>query len=169
MDDELAQDWDGLLYEPRLREAIGTAVTGDQLVAYEALLALRRAAFVLDRHTRGLRNLIIQDDPGMRVLIRLHGETAGVSIEDLVTDRGQEVLAVLDELERARMVIRSSGPPPSVRLSRLGTDRLDEALRRLAANVTTLVEGVPLGQLAVMRHVGLQLIVNHEHLSAHDR
>lgn len=163
MDGPYAQDPDGLLYEPSIRDSLQAALPSDRLTAYEALLALRRAAFVLDRQTRALRNVTTQDDPGMRVLIRLHGEPAGVPFDELVTDRGEEVLGVLDELDQAGMVIRAGA---SVRLSDRGTGFLDEALRQLADTLTALVEGVPTDQLAVLRHVSLQLILNH-HIQTH--
>ena len=152
-------DSDGLLYEPNIRDSLRTALPDDRLLGYESLLALRRAAFVLDQHTRALRNVTGQDDPGMRVLIRLHGEPDGVPVEDLVADRGQEVLGVLDELDREGMLERSEA---TVRLSDVGTERLDDALRRLADRVAALLEGVPAEQLAVLRHVSLRLILNHQ-------
>ena len=147
-----------MLYEPGIRDSLRTALPADRLLAYEALLALRRAAFVLDKQTRALRNITAQDDPGMRVLIRLHGEPAGVPVEELVAERGEDVRGVLDELDRAGMIIRDGA---SVRMSTRGTERLDEALRMLADRVASLVEGVPPEQLAVLRHVSLRLILNH--------
>ena len=152
-------DPDGRLYEPGIRDSLRAALPVDQLLGYEALLGLRRAAFKLDKHTQALRNVAAQDDPGMRVLIRLHGEPTGVAVDDLVADRGEEVLGVLDELDRERMIVRSGA---SVRLSHLGTERINGALRRLADRVATLVEGVPAEHLAVLRDVSLRLILNHQ-------
>ena len=136
------------------------------MTAYEALLALRRAGSVLDRRTRALHNVTAQNDPRMRVLIRLHGEAGGVPVQDLTADRGDEIHAVLDELDAAGMVTRSPGPPPSVRLSDLGAERVDEVLRQVAGSLVALVEGIPTGQLAVLRHVSLWLIGNHDRLSS---
>jgi len=152
-------DPDGLLYEPSIRDSLRTALPDDRLLGYEALLALRRAAFVLDHHTRALRSVTGQDDPGMRVLIRLHGEPDGVPVEALVADRGQDVLVVLDEMDREGMLERSES---TVRLSELGTERIDEVLRKLADRVATLLNGVPAEQLALLRHVSLRLILNHQ-------
>jgi hypothetical protein len=150
-----------LLYEPAIRDSLHSALPGGELDQYEALLALRRAAFVLERQTKAVRNVAIQDDPGMRVLIRLHGEPSGVPVADLVADRGEAVLGILEGLEAEGMVV-STGP--SVRLSDLGSERLDEVLRQLSGSLATLVDGVPAEQLALLRHVSLQLILNHERL-----
>jgi len=50
----------------------------------------------------------------------------------------------------------------TVRLSELGTERIDEVLRKLADRVATLLNGVPAEQLALLRHVSLRLILNHQ-------
>jgi len=163
MDAPYATDVDGLLYEPAIRDSLRSALPTGDLDGYEALLALRRAAFVLDRHTRAVRNVAVQDDPGMRVLIRLHGEPTGVPIADLVADRGEEVLAVLDGLEGEGMLIRAQD---SVRLSPLGLQRLDEVLKQLSDSLAVLVDAVPPEQLAVLRHVSLRLILNHARLNS---
>jgi hypothetical protein len=156
-----ARDVDGLLYEPPIRESLRSALPGGELTRYEALLALRRAAFVLDRQTTAVRNIAIQGDPGMRVLIRLHNEPSGVTVADLVNDRGQEVLEVLDALDREKMIVRAG---ESVRLSDLGNERLDGVLRQLADSLAILIEGVSDEQMALLRHISLQLIINHERL-----
>jgi hypothetical protein len=163
MDTPYATDSEGLLYEPDVRDSLRSALAGDELVAYEALLALRRAAFVLDRHTKAVRNVAVQDDPAMRVLIRLHGEAAGVPVAELVADRGEEVLAVLDGLDREGMLVRTG---ESVRLSTLGGRRLDGMLRQLSDTLAILVEGVVPEQLALLRHVSLRLILNHGRLNS---
>jgi hypothetical protein len=163
MDAPYATDLDGLLYEPAIRDSLRSALPTGDLEGYEALLALRRAAFVLDRHTRAVRNVAVQDDPGMRVLIRLHGEPTGVPIADLVADRGEEVLAVLDGLDGEGMLIRAQD---SVRLSPLGLQRLDEVLKQLSDSLAVLVDAVPPEQLAVLRHVSLQLILNYARLNS---
>jgi hypothetical protein len=163
MDTPYATDPEGLLYEPDIRESLRSALVGDELVAYEALLALRRAAFVLDRQTKAVRNVAVQDDPAMRVLIRLHGESAGVPVAELVADRGEEVLAVLDELDREGMLVRTG---ESVRLSALGGRRLDGMLRQLSDTLAVLVEGVVPEQLALLRHVSLRMILNHGRLNS---
>jgi len=163
MDAPYATDPDGLLYEPAIRGSLRSALPTGELAGYEALLALRRAAFVLDRHTRAVRNVAVQDDPGMRVLIRLHGEPSGVPIADLVADRGEEVLAVLDGLDGEGMLIRAQD---SVRLSPLGLQRLDEVLKQLSDSLAVLVDAVPPEQLAVLRHVSLRLILNHARLNS---
>jgi hypothetical protein len=160
-DGDYARDADGLLYEPAIRDSLRSALPGGQLALYEALLALRRAAFVLDRQTKAIRNIAVQHDPGMRVLIRLHGEPSGVPVADLVADRGEAVLAVLDGLDREGMLVRVGA---SVRLSELGSQRLDEVLRQLSDSLAALVDGVPDEQLALLRHISLWLILNHDRL-----
>ena len=94
----------------------------------------------------------------MRVLIRPHGEPGGVPVEELVSDRGEDVLGVLGELDREGLLVRCGA---SVRLSDLGTERINGALRCLAEQMAALVEGVPAERLALLRDVSLRLILNH--------
>ncbi len=160
-DAQHAHDVDGLLYEPVIRESLRSALPGGDLNRYEALLALRRAAFVLEHQTAAVRNVALQGDPRMRVLIRLFNEQSGVPVEDLVTGRGQEVLEVLDALDREAMIVRAGG---SVRLSSLGNERLDGVLRQLSDSLAILIEGISDERMALLRHISLQLIMNYERL-----
>jgi hypothetical protein len=102
----------------------------------------------------------------MRVLIRLHGEPAGVPVAELVADRGEEILDVLDVLDREGMLVRTG---ESVALSTLGSQRLDAVLRQLADTLAALVEGVTPEQLALLRHISLRMILNHSRLSSPER
>jgi hypothetical protein len=158
---QYAYDDDGRLYEPQMRAALAGALPTDRLAEYEALLALRRAAFVLERQTRTVRNIAVQEDPAMRTLMRLHGEPAGVPVDELVAERGEEVRTVIDGLDQEGMLIRSGA---SVRLSDLGVSRMDEAIRRVADELAALLGGVSPEDLAALRHVSLQLILNHVQL-----
>ena len=63
MDGQYETGPDGLLYEPGIRDSLRTAPPDDGPLGYEALLALRRAAFVLDEHARALPNVTAQNDP----------------------------------------------------------------------------------------------------------
>jgi hypothetical protein len=160
-DESFAYDVDGLLYEPKMRAAIASALRDEQRTEYEALLALSRAAFVLQNCSRSIRKIAAQDDPAMRVLMRLHNEPEGVPVDDLLADRGVEVLNVLEQLDKEHMLIREGA---SVRLSDLGNARMDKAIRALGDGLRALLDGVPPEQLAVMRHVSLRLILNHHAL-----
>jgi hypothetical protein len=82
-------------------------------------------------------------------------------VDDLVADRGVEVLTVLEEMDKERMLIREGA---SVRLSDLGNARMDEAIRAVAGGLQALLEGIPTEQLAMLRHVSLRLILNHHAL-----
>jgi hypothetical protein len=91
---------DGLLNDPELRRSTGRTLAYDQRATAEALLDLRHAAFALDQFTRVLRNRYDIRDIRMVVLVRMHNHGAGVPVADLVADLGEDVVDVLDHIER---------------------------------------------------------------------
>jgi hypothetical protein len=65
----------------------------------------------------------------------------------------------------AGMLVRLPGPPAAVRLSDRGVENLNAIVRRLADDLAVLLDGVEPDQLAVLRHVSLQVVVNRQRLS----
>ncbi len=161
-----AHDDDGLLYHPELRRSMTGTIADDQRAAAEALLALRHAAFALDQFTRALRNRYDIRDIRMGVLVRLHNHRAGVMVADLASDLGEDVIDVLDHIEEAGMLTKVAGSAPAVRLTDAGAEFMDDVMRRLATDLSTLTEGVDPAQLATMRHVCLRLVENRGRTAA---
>jgi DNA-binding MarR family transcriptional regulator len=168
----LTFDDNGFLYEPDLRDLVGESLEPDQVIAVEAVLAIRHAARVLDRFMRGLGNRYGMGDDRMKVLARLHEHRTGLPLRELQVglDRAN-VQQILDQAERAGIIARTGGgqdPRSRVRLTEQGLRLMDELLRQTADRITALIDGVGLDQLAAVRHVCLWMSSNRELLQASD-
>jgi hypothetical protein len=166
----LTFDDDGLLYEPDLREFASAALAPDQVIAIEAVLAVSRAAWILDEFMRGLGDWYGMRDDRMRVLRRLHEHRTGLPLDELLLDLDLDDVdgagQLLDEVEGAGLITRSpaSGRDASawIRLSDQGLHLMDEVLRRIADQLSAVSQGVGVEQLVLVRHVCLWMASNRE-------
>ncbi len=101
---ELAYDDEGHLYEPRLRDLLGGSVAAEQLVAVEAIMALDRAARLLDRFMRGVRNRYGPGSEPLKVLTRLHEHRAGLPLDEMVADLNGSPTILTGRRSRRRLV-----------------------------------------------------------------
>jgi DNA-binding MarR family transcriptional regulator len=166
---QLAYDEAGRLYEAGVRSKLAEVLDPGQLAIAETLFAIGHAAAGMRQVTRQLGSLLdgVGDDP-VRVIRKLYErQDTGIAAEELIGDFdiGPDIAGArqaLAELERHGLVERSAGSDDRdvVRLTRQGLELMEEGLRQRADALAVWTDGISPEQMAVARHVCLQLAAN---------
>ncbi|MEU2718018.1 MarR family transcriptional regulator [Streptomyces sp. NPDC007205] len=172
---QLAQNADGLLYDPQVREAMAEFMGGRDTLRLEAAAAARAAHRSVERlRTHGSEGRGLSAGAS-DVLIRLRtlGE-AGASLGDLARSAGmtpRNATGLVDTLEREGLVRRDPDPDDRrsilVRITPAGLTWLDEFRTPTQRAMAALFHGFTDTELHQLRHLCLRLVQNQQRIATH--
>ncbi|OKJ15598.1 MarR family winged helix-turn-helix transcriptional regulator [Kitasatospora sp. CB01950] len=171
----LAEDPDGHLYDPGVRESMRAFALGDDTLALEAAAAVRSASQAVDRlraHGAGGRGL---STGALDLLTRLgNADEGGLTIGELARAAGvssRNVTGLVDTLERESLARRVQHPEDrrSVRVTvtPAGREWLDAFRLPTQRAMSAIFRGFTPEELAQFRHLCLRLVVNQQQLEHH--
>ncbi|MDI2125433.1 MarR family winged helix-turn-helix transcriptional regulator [Yinghuangia seranimata] len=174
-DGELAEDADGLLYDPQVRSAMGLFAADGDTLRLEAAAAARSAQRAVERlrgQGAGGRGL---SAGALDVLVRLHsaGEP-GASLGDLARAAGmtpRNATGLVDTLERDGLVRRDPAPDDRrsvlARITPAGVAWLDDFRAPTQRAMAAVFHGFTDAELDQLRHLCLRLVRNQQRLEAY--
>ncbi|MFC9326182.1 MarR family winged helix-turn-helix transcriptional regulator [Kitasatospora sp. NPDC057015] len=162
----------GLLYDPGVRESMGTfALDGDTL-ALEAAAAVRSASQAVDRlRSQGATGRGLSAG-ALDVLVRLGADTGeGLSIGELARAGGvssRNITGLVDTLERDHLVQRVQDRQDRrsvrVRITPVGHDWLESFRGPTQRAMSAVFQGFTPDDLARFRHLCLRLVENQQRI-----
>ncbi|MBW8484301.1 MarR family winged helix-turn-helix transcriptional regulator [Actinomadura parmotrematis] len=165
--DGLAEDGDGLLYDPRVRALVGADLPPEVLAVVEAFSAIGRAARVSRTTMERWAAAHGLSEARLQILLVLRQQPAGmplVQLADFLEIAPPSLTGLIDGLEADGLARRGQDSADRrlvrARLTAKGRERVDEIWPRRVAQQRGVTEGIGEAELVRLRHLCLRLLAN---------